>query len=76
MFGLFKSRAVKELDSIIAELNNYLQNNYKDSAHDMRRRLKERADALFESGELREDVYKKYIATYERYTEMMKDYRH
>ena len=76
LFSLFKSKEKKELDGIIAELNNYLQNNYKGPAHDMRRLLKERADALFGEGRINEEVYKHYIAIYERYTEMMKDYRH
>ena len=76
MFSLFKSKEKKELDGIIAELKNYLQNNYKGPAHDMRRLLKERADALFGEGRINEEVYKHYTAIYERYTEMMKDYRH
>lgn len=76
LFSLFKSKEKKELDGIIAELNNYLQNNYKGPAHDMRRLLKERADVLFGEGRINEEVYKHYTAIYERYTEMMKDYRH
>lgn len=76
VFSLFKSKEKKELDGIIAELNNYLQNNYKDPAHDMRRLLKERADALYAEGRIDDDTYKKYISIYESYTEMMKNYRH
>lgn len=76
MFSLFKSKEKKELDGIIAELGNYLQNNYKGPAHDMRRLLKERADALLAEGRINEDVYKHYVTIYEKYTEMMKDYRH
>ena len=76
MFSIFRSKAKKELDGIIVELNNYLQNNYKDPAHEMRRLLKERADALFAEGRIKEDVYKHYTSIYHRYTEMMKDYRH
>ena len=76
LFSLFKSKAKKELDGIIVELNNYLQNNYKDPAHEMRRLLKERADALLEEGKIKKEVYDHYISIYDRYTIMMKDYRH
>ena len=42
----------------------------------MRRLLKERADALFEEGRIKKEVYDHYISVYDRYTIMMKDYRH
>ena len=32
--GLFKSKAEKELDSIIQRLNMNMSNNYKHNAHD------------------------------------------
>lgn len=76
MFSLFKSAAKKELDGIIFELDNYLQNNYKDPAHEMRKKLKARSDELFSEGKLKEEEYKRYLSIFERYTEMMKDYRH
>ena len=34
---LFKSKAEKELDAILADLRGYLGNNYKDMAHDSRK---------------------------------------
>ena len=43
---LFRSRAEKELDGIIAELKQFLANNYKDQAHAMREKLHMRAVEL------------------------------
>lgn len=73
---LFKSKAEKELDSIIGDIDINLSNNYKEPAHKARMRLKERADALYNSGAVKEETYKKYIKIYEEYTVMMKDYHH
>ena len=46
MFRIFRSKAEKELDGIIAELQQYLANNYKDQAHAARERLHARASEL------------------------------
>jgi len=74
--SLFKSKAEKELDSIIYEMKQFLQNNYKDLAHSCRKRLLERTEVLYETGKLKEEKYKEYKAVYEKYTVMLKDYRH
>ncbi len=74
--GLFKSKGEKELEHILFEMKCNLENNYKDSAHNARKRLMERADALYAEGKIKEKVYQKYRLIYEEYTERLKDYRH
>ena len=74
--GLFKSKAVRELERIIEDIDINLSNNYKEPAHKARMRLKTRADELFSGGALKEKDYKRFITIYEEYSEMMKDYRH
>lgn len=72
----FKSRAEKELDAIIFEMKQYLSNNYKDLAHESRKKLQKRAEELYSLGKLKEEQYKEYMGIYEKYTVMLKDYRH
>ena len=69
-------RAKRELDGIIHEINVNLANNYKDVAHDYRRRLGERCEALYREGALKDKEYHAYRAKYETYTQVMKDYHH
>lgn len=73
---LFRSRAEKELDSIISELKQYLANNYKDQAHLMRKKLHERAEALHAEGKLSDELFERYERLYESFTEEMKNYNH
>ena len=73
---LFKSKAEKELDAILADLRGYLGNNYKDMAHDSRKKLGERCERLYAEGRLKEKAYLKYKKLFEEYTESMKDYHH
>ena len=44
MLGIFKSSAVKELEQIAFELQQNLENNYKDAAQNARIRLGERLE--------------------------------
>ncbi len=73
---LFRSRAEKELDGYIAELKQFLANNYKDQAHAMREKLHTRASALHDAGKLNDERYAAYEKIYETYTEQMKNYNH
>ena len=73
---LFKSKAERELDAVIAEINVNLENNYKSVAHDARKRLGERVETLYAEGKLAERDYLAYRRIYEDYTEKMKDYHH
>ena len=69
-------RAKKELDGIIHELDVSLANNYKSVAHDNRKKLIERTEALYREGKLKEKDYLAYKRRYETYTQVMKDYHH
>ncbi len=73
---LFKSRAERELDSIIRELQLNLENNYKSVAHEYRIKLGERCEELLAEGKLRESDYSFYKKLYEEYSEKMKNYHH
>ena len=74
--SLFKNAARRELDRILAELRANLENNYKDAAHEARKRLGSRCEELRAAGKLSEKDYRKYRVLYESYTEKMKDYHH
>ncbi len=73
---LFRSPARRELDTLIENMKINLANNYKEPAHDCRRRLGERCEALYHEGKLREKEYRAYRQVYEEYTEKLKDYHH
>ena len=76
MIRLFCSAAVRELDTILEDLQANLENNYKDAAQTARNRLQERAEALFASGKLSEKEYRRYMAKYNEYTAKMTGYGH
>ena len=69
-------KAEKELDAIIAELRQYLANNYKDQAHAMREKLHTRAEELHSAGKLSEELFASYEKQYQSFTEQMKNYNH
>ena len=48
--GLFKSKAEKELDSIIQRLEMNMSNNYKDNAQDNLKELEATVNAMRSSG--------------------------
>ena len=68
--------AVRELDTILEDLQANLENNYKDAAQTARNRLQERAEALFASGKLSEKEYRRYMTKYNEYTAKMTGYGH
>ena len=76
MLGIFRSRGERELEAIVESMRINLQNNYKEPAHNDRKRIRDRAEALYSEGKIREAVYKKYIQIYEEYTIKLKDYKH
>ena len=69
-------RGVRELREIVFELEQFLQNNYKDQAHAQRKRLGERCEQLYAEGKIKEKDYLYYRRLYESYTERLKNYRH
>lgn len=76
MLRIFRSRAERELDGIISELEQYLANNYKDQAHAMREKLHTRAAELHSEGRLKDEAFAAYEKRYEAFTEQMKNYNH
>ncbi len=74
--GLFKSKAEKELDSIIQRLEMNLSNNYKDNAQDDLKELEAKIDALRASGSAKANVLAKYGSILDSYKEKMKGYSH
>ena len=73
---LFKSKGERELERIFDSMKINLQNNYKEPAHNDRKKLGERAEALFSEGKISERVYQKYTRLYEEYSIKLKDYHH
>lgn len=71
-----KNKAQKELDFILAELKNFLSNNYKDAAHSCRKQLGEKAELYYKEGKLTHQQYRRYQQLYVHYTKLMKDYHH
>ena len=76
MISPFKSKGERELEGLYESMRINLQNNYKEPAHNDRKRIGERAQALYDEGKISEKVYKKYIQIYNEYTIKLKDYHH
>jgi len=76
MLGIFKSSAVKELEQIAFELQQNLENNYKDAAQNARIRLGERLEALWKDGKLKEKEYRRFSVLYTEYSAKMTGYHH
>ena len=74
--SIFKSKAERELDGILAELRANLENNYKSTAHAAREKLGARCETLYAEGKLGEEAYKKYKKIFEEYSLSMRDYHH
>lgn len=58
--GIFKSKAEKELDSIIHRLEMNMSNNYKDNAQDDLKDLEATINVLGSSGGIKPGVLAKY----------------
>ena len=56
---LFRSKAEKELDMLVFELQQNLENNYKSVAQEYRKKLGERVEELRAEGKLDEKVHAK-----------------
>ncbi|MBQ3592724.1 MAG: hypothetical protein II979_12350 [Clostridia bacterium] len=76
MLGIFKSSAVKELEQIAFELQQNLENNYKDAAQNARIRLGERLEVLWKDGKLKEKEYRQFSVLYTEYSAKMTGYHH
>ncbi len=74
--GLFKSKAEKQLDSIILRLQMNMSNNYKDNAQDNLKELEEALEAMRSAGNVKAAVIEKYDSIVGIYKEKMKEFRH
>ena len=74
--GLFKSKAEKQLDSIILRLQMNMSNNYKDNAQDDLKELEEALEAMRSAGNVKAAVIEKYDSIAGIYTEKMKEFSH
>ena len=74
--GLFKSKAEKELDSIIQRLNMNMSNNYKDNAQDDLKDLETTINAFRTLGTVKPGVLSRYEGILDELKEKMKGYSH
>ena len=74
--GLFKSKAERELDTIIIRLQMNMSNNYKDNAQDNLKELETALEEMRNSGNVKQAVLDKYESLIDVYKEKMKDFRH
>ncbi|MBP3332816.1 MAG: hypothetical protein J6M35_02095 [Clostridia bacterium] len=72
----FRSKACRELDNIINDIDQYLMNNYKDLAHESRLKLEKRTEELFSEGKLNEKQHHAYMLKFRQYTYKMQGYHH
>ncbi len=76
MISLFKSKAVRELEQLVFEMQQNLENNYKDAAQAARVRFGERLEALQAAGALSEKEYRRFSVLFTTYTAKMTGYHH
>ncbi len=74
--GLFKSKAEKELDTIIQRLEMNMSNNYKDNAQDDLKEFEATLGSMKESGVIKPGAAEKYECILSRYKEKMVGYSH
>jgi hypothetical protein len=74
--GLFKSKAEKELDSIILRLEMNMSNNYKDNAQANLRELEAALETFRSDGKLKGATLLRYDSILGDYKEKMKGYSH
>ena len=74
--GLFKSKAEKELDTIIQRLEMNMSNNYKDNAQDALKELEATFGSMKESGTINQNKCQKYDAILADYKDKMVGYSH
>ena len=77
MFGfLKKSKAAKELDRIIAEIDTNMQNNYKDAAQSAFKELEQKYNELTEADQLSDAQKSEYGIKIASFRERLKAYSH
>ncbi len=74
--GLFKSKAEKELASIIKRVEMDMSNNYKDNAQDDLKELEVALASLKETGGIKSGAAAKYDDIIGKYREKMAGFSH
>ena len=74
--GLFKSKAEKELDFIIKNIEMNMANNYKDAAQSGLKDLETAITALRESGKAKPEVLSRYGTILDGFKMRLKGYTH
>lgn len=72
----FKSKYLKELDTILQELNRNQENNYKDAAQEDFIRFSKRLVELKCQGFIKDKEYLFYSGLRSRYESKLKNYTH
>lgn len=65
-----------EIEGIIKEIKINLENNYKDLAHDARKKLHATLESYYQQGMMKEKDYNKYKKIADEYSAKMSDYHH
>ena len=73
---LFLSKEEKELDAILAKVDNNMSNNYKDNAQDNLKEFEAMMEDAESSGKLKGKSMTKYEEILNSYREKMKGYSH
>ncbi len=76
MISLFRSKAVRELEQLVFDMQQNLENNYKDAAQAARVRFGERLEELHDAGALSAKEYRRFSVLYTTYTAKMTGYHH
>ena len=77
MFRLFaKKKNTNELESIIAEIDSNMQNNYKDAAQAAFQEFEKKLSELIEQGQLSEGKQEEYSRKLAIYKEKLQAYTH
>ena len=76
MLGWFKSAAVRELEQIVFEMQQNLENNYKDAAQNAREKLGIRLEELRQAGKLKDKEYRCFSVVFTEYSAKMTGYHH
>ena len=71
-----KTKAVNELESILAEMESNMQNNYKDAAQAAFREFEQKLSEQIEQGKLSEGKKEEYIAKRDAYRIKLTAYSH
>lgn len=76
MFGFGKSKAAKELDTVILSMQLAFENNYKDNATANLKKFEQLLDTAITDGRLKEKEKEVYGQIKKQYMERLKNFDH